>query len=73
MNQCYTVKVKLDKEDTHLLDKETDDSLHNLLILSQSYGCCRKTLGSLKGTVSREKLLNCGLGEMDRTLTIDRT
>ena len=27
----------------------------------------------LKGTVSREELLNCGLGEMDRTLTMDRT
>ena len=27
----------------------------------------------LKGTVSREKLLNWGLGEMDWTLTIDRT
>ena len=27
----------------------------------------------LKGTVSQEKLLNCGLGEMDRTLTINRT
>ena len=47
MNQCYTVKVKLDKEDTHLLDRETDDSLHNLLILSESYGCCRTKWGSL--------------------------
>ena len=28
---------------------------------------------SLKGTVSQEKLLNCGLGEMVWTLTIDRT
>ena len=27
----------------------------------------------VKGTVSREKLLNCSLGEMDWTLTIDRT
>ena len=26
-----------------------------------------------KGTVSQEKLLNCGLGEMVWTLTIDRT
>ena len=30
-------------------------------------------LDFLKGTVSREKLLNWGLGEMDWTLTIDRT
>ena len=27
----------------------------------------------IKGTVSPEKLLNLGLREMDRTLTIDRT
>ena len=38
--------------------------------------CCATPTGttkSLKGTVSREKLFNWGLGEMDWTLTIDRT
>ena len=46
---------------------------NSLLDLNVLLGAIQTNMKSVKGTVSREKFFNSGLGEMDWTLTIDHT